>query len=153
MKPSSTRCATSSTSTKSTSTPSSSRCSTASAAISSASSPPRATASASTSPSAPSGTPTSCAASPNAPPTSSSSPKTSSRTRYGQSRVPLQASSPLQLFLFLLLDVKFQEVVVHSIENWEAEFAKQKRSQETEWTITIMLDWWFTVENNLRRVF
>ena len=38
------------------------------------------------------------------------------------------------------LDVKCQEVVVHSIENWEAEFAKQKRSQETEWTITIMPD-------------
>jgi hypothetical protein len=36
--------------------------------------------------------------------------------------------------------VKFQEVVVHSIENWEAEVAKQAAAQETEWTITIMLD-------------
>jgi hypothetical protein len=38
------------------------------------------------------------------------------------------------------LNVKFQEVVVHSIENCEADVAKQKHSQEIEWTITIMLD-------------
>jgi hypothetical protein len=38
------------------------------------------------------------------------------------------------------LAVKFQEVVVHSIENCEADVAKQKHSQEIEWTITIMLD-------------
>jgi len=36
--------------------------------------------------------------------------------------------------------VKFQEVVVHSVENWEAEVANKQLSQETEWTITIMLD-------------
>jgi hypothetical protein len=39
-----------------------------------------------------------------------------------------------------ILGVKFQ-YVVHSIENWEAQFAKQRRSRESEWTITIMLDW------------
>ena len=38
------------------------------------------------------------------------------------------------------LAVKFQKVVVHSIENWDADVAKQKQSQETEWTITIMFD-------------
>jgi len=38
------------------------------------------------------------------------------------------------------LAVKFQEVVVHSVENWEAEVANKQLSQETEWTITIMLD-------------
>jgi hypothetical protein len=38
------------------------------------------------------------------------------------------------------LNVKFQDVVVHSVENWEANVAKQKLTQETEWTITIMLD-------------
>ena len=38
------------------------------------------------------------------------------------------------------LDVKFQQVVVHSVENWEADVAKQKQPQETEWTITIMRD-------------
>ena len=38
------------------------------------------------------------------------------------------------------LNVKFQEVVVHSVENWEAEVANKQLSQETEWTITIMLD-------------
>jgi hypothetical protein len=38
------------------------------------------------------------------------------------------------------LAVKFQKVVVHSVENWDADVAKQKQSQETEWTITIMLD-------------
>ena len=38
------------------------------------------------------------------------------------------------------LAVKFQEVVVHSIKNCEADVAKQKHSQEIEWTITIMLD-------------
>jgi hypothetical protein len=38
------------------------------------------------------------------------------------------------------LAVKFQDVVVHSIENCEAVVARQKRSQEIEWTITIMLD-------------
>jgi hypothetical protein len=36
--------------------------------------------------------------------------------------------------------VRFQEVVVHSVENCEADVAKQKLSQETEWTTTIMLD-------------
>jgi hypothetical protein len=41
----------------------------------------------------------------------------------------------------IALGVKFQDVVVHSVENWDAEVAKQKQSQETEWTITIMLDW------------
>ncbi|MEO6983068.1 MAG: hypothetical protein ABI072_08135, partial [Edaphobacter sp.] len=38
------------------------------------------------------------------------------------------------------LDVRFQGVVVHSVENWEADVAKQEVTQETEWTITIMLD-------------
>jgi len=38
------------------------------------------------------------------------------------------------------LIVKFQQVVVHSVENWEAEIASNSDSQETEWTITIMLD-------------
>ena len=38
------------------------------------------------------------------------------------------------------LGVKFQQVVVHSVENWEAEIASNSDSQETEWTITIMLD-------------
>ena len=38
------------------------------------------------------------------------------------------------------LNVKFQEVIVHSVENWEAEVAKQQQDQETEWTTTIMLD-------------
>jgi len=38
------------------------------------------------------------------------------------------------------LNVKFQQVVVHSVENWEADVAKQKQPQETEWTITIMRD-------------
>jgi hypothetical protein len=38
------------------------------------------------------------------------------------------------------LAVKFQQVVVHSVENWEADVAKQKQPQETEWTITIMRD-------------
>jgi hypothetical protein len=31
-------------------------------------------------------------------------------------------------------------VVVHSVENWEAEVANNRHLQETEWTITIMLD-------------
>jgi hypothetical protein len=38
------------------------------------------------------------------------------------------------------LAVEFQEVVVHSVENCEADVAKQKLSQEAEWTTTIMLD-------------
>jgi hypothetical protein len=38
------------------------------------------------------------------------------------------------------LGVNYQEFVVHSVENWEAEFAKTFATQETEWTITIMLD-------------
>jgi hypothetical protein len=38
------------------------------------------------------------------------------------------------------LDVKFQEVVVHSVENWDAGVAKQQLEQETEWNITIMPD-------------
>jgi hypothetical protein len=38
------------------------------------------------------------------------------------------------------LAVKFQQVVVHSVKNWDADVAKQEQSQETEWTITIMLD-------------
>ena len=36
------------------------------------------------------------------------------------------------------LNVKFQQVVVHSIENCEAGVAKQQLEQETELTITIM---------------
>jgi hypothetical protein len=36
--------------------------------------------------------------------------------------------------------VKFQQVVVHSVENWEADVAEQKLTQGTEWTIAIMLD-------------
>jgi hypothetical protein len=43
--------------------------------------------------------------------------------------------------------VKFQEVVVHSVENWEAEVASNRHLQETEWTTTIMLDSRFTVES------
>jgi hypothetical protein len=38
------------------------------------------------------------------------------------------------------LAVKFQKVVVHSVENCEAEVASNRHLQETEWTITIMLD-------------
>jgi hypothetical protein len=38
------------------------------------------------------------------------------------------------------VNVKFQQVVVHSVKNWDADVAKQKQSQEAEWTITIMLD-------------
>jgi hypothetical protein len=38
------------------------------------------------------------------------------------------------------LAVKFQQVVVHSAKNWEADVAKRQTPQEAEWTITIMLD-------------
>jgi hypothetical protein len=38
------------------------------------------------------------------------------------------------------LPVKFQEVVVHSIENCEAEVVSNRHLQEIEWTITIMPD-------------
>ena len=46
----------------------------------------------------------------------------------------------VQILSWQGLNVKFQEVVVHSIENCEADVAKQKHSQEIEWTITILLD-------------
>jgi hypothetical protein len=52
---------------------------------------------------------------------------------------PSAAINPFDLFLWRL-DVKFQEVVVHSSKNCEADVAKQKLSQEAEWTTTIMLD-------------
>jgi len=48
--------------------------------------------------------------------------------------------------------VKFQQVVVHSVENWEADVVEAKADQETEWTITIMLDRRFMVERNLQGV-
>jgi len=34
--------------------------------------------------------------------------------------------------------VKFQEVVVHSVENWEAELRTKQSTQETEWKTTII---------------
>jgi hypothetical protein len=34
--------------------------------------------------------------------------------------------------------VKFQDVVVHSVENWEADVCEAKADQETEWTTIIM---------------
>jgi len=42
--------------------------------------------------------------------------------------------------VFWVLNLKFQYVVVYSIKDCEADVAKQKRSQEIEGTITIMLD-------------
>jgi hypothetical protein len=38
------------------------------------------------------------------------------------------------------LAVKFRQVVVHSVENWEADIANKTQFQETEWTMIVLLD-------------